>query len=120
MREFTEDIPGSAKPTDFYSIPVPLESDTYSVTEAAVVIGVDQVTIYKLRIRGFLHALPGIRHLRFPKKEVHLYAAGKILNPTPSDLSSPISTSATFSGHASTQPGRKRRARRKPTTNHQS
>jgi len=55
------------------------ESLTYSVTEAAHVLGVSQPTIYRLIARRMLRPLPCLRHKRLPKKQVHCLANGDTL-----------------------------------------
>jgi excisionase family DNA binding protein len=41
------------------------------VTETATVLGVSLPTVYRLLARGVLRPLPGLRHKRLPKKQVH-------------------------------------------------
>lgn len=87
-----------------------LECDTYSVQESAVVVGCDNTTIYRLLTKGYLTALPGMRHKRIFKQKVHQYTAGQITAPD---------TSVYPSISDSNKSGRKRRARRiseTPTT----
>jgi excisionase family DNA binding protein len=55
------------------------ESLTYSVAEAAHVLGVSQPTIYRLITRRMLRPLPCIRHKRLPKKQVQRLANGDTL-----------------------------------------
>ena len=52
---------------------------TYSVMEAAQVLGVSQPTIYRLIARRMLRPLPCLRHKRLPKKQVHRLANGDTL-----------------------------------------
>jgi excisionase family DNA binding protein len=59
---------GVAQPT-----PTPLEPLTYSVAEAAFVLGVSLATIYRLIARRLLRPLPGLRHKRLPRRQVHAY-----------------------------------------------
>jgi excisionase family DNA binding protein len=47
---------------------VSLESQTYSVAEAAQVLGVSMVTVYRLILRRVLRPLPLLRHMRIPKR----------------------------------------------------
>jgi excisionase family DNA binding protein len=54
-------------------IPPPLESLTYSVTETARVLGVSLPTVYRLIARRLLKPLPGLRHKRLAKRQVHAY-----------------------------------------------
>jgi excisionase family DNA binding protein len=53
--------------------PPPLETLTYSVTETARVLGVSLPTVYRLLARRLLKPLPGLRHKRIPKRQVHAY-----------------------------------------------
>lgn len=55
------------------------DSLTYSVAEAAYVLGVSQPTIYRLIARRMLRPLPCLRHKRLPKKQVHRLADGDTL-----------------------------------------
>jgi len=52
---------------------------TYSVKEAAHVLGVSQPTIYRLIARRMLRPLPCLRHKRLPKNQVHRLANGDTL-----------------------------------------
>jgi len=49
---------------------------TYSVAEAAVLLGVSRPTIYRLIARRVLIPIPGLRHKRLPKKQVRRLAEG--------------------------------------------
>jgi excisionase family DNA binding protein len=51
----------------------PLETLTYSVTETARVLGVSLPTVYRLIARRLLRPLPGLRHKRVSKRQVHAY-----------------------------------------------
>jgi len=51
----------------------PLETLTYSVTETARVLGVSLPTVYRLIGRRLLKPLPGLRHKRLAKRQVHAY-----------------------------------------------
>jgi excisionase family DNA binding protein len=51
----------------------PLETLTYSVTETAHVLGVSLPTVYRLISRRLLRPLPGLRHKRVAKKQVHAF-----------------------------------------------
>ena len=53
--------------------PQPLEPLTYSVTETARVLGVSLPTVYRLIARRLLKPLPGLRHKRVSKRQVHAY-----------------------------------------------
>jgi len=53
--------------------PRPLETLTYSVAEAALILDVSLATIYRLIARRLLRPLPGLRHKRLPKRQVHAY-----------------------------------------------
>jgi len=53
--------------------PSPLEPLTYSVAEAAFVLGVSLATVYRLIARRLLRPLPGMRHKRLPRRQVHAY-----------------------------------------------
>jgi excisionase family DNA binding protein len=46
------------------------EKLTYSVAEAAAILGVSRPTIYRLIGRRVLIPIPGMRHKRLPKKQV--------------------------------------------------
>jgi excisionase family DNA binding protein len=52
---------------------------TYSVAEAAHVLGVSQPTIYRLIARRILRPLPCLRHKRLPRKQVQRLANGDTL-----------------------------------------
>ena len=52
------------------------ETLTYSVTETAAVLGVSLPTVYRLVTRGVLRPLPGLRHKRLPKRQVHAFVDG--------------------------------------------
>lgn len=53
--------------------PLPLEPMTYSVTETARVLGVSLPTVYRLVARRLLKPLPGLRHKRISRRQVHAY-----------------------------------------------
>jgi excisionase family DNA binding protein len=55
------------------------EPSTYSVAEAAHVLGVSQPTIYRLIARRLLRPLPCLRHKRLPRKQVQRLANGDTL-----------------------------------------
>jgi len=57
-------------------VSVPAEPLTYSVWEAAVVLGVSRATIYRLVYRRLLKPVPGLRHKRISKKQLHAFAQG--------------------------------------------
>ncbi len=61
-------VAGVVQPT-----PAPLEPLTYSVTETARVLGVSLPTVYRLIARRLLRPLPGLRHKRLSKRQVHAY-----------------------------------------------
>lgn len=61
-------VAGVVQPT-----PSPLEPLTYSVTETARVLGVSLPTVYRLIARRLLKPLPGLRHKRLSKRQVHAY-----------------------------------------------
>lgn len=50
-----------------------LEPLTYTVTETARVLGVSMPTVYRLIARRLLRPLPGLRHKRLAKRQVHAY-----------------------------------------------
>ena len=52
---------------------------TYSLTETAYVLGLNPCTVYALVHRGILKPLPGLRHKRISKIQVHRYAEGESL-----------------------------------------
>jgi len=54
----------------------PSEKLTYSVAEAASLLGVSRPTIYRLIARRILIPIPGIRTKRLPKKQVRRLAHG--------------------------------------------
>jgi hypothetical protein len=49
---------------------------TYSVSEAAGVLGVSNQTVYRLLARGLIEPLRGIRHKRIPVVSVKKYIGG--------------------------------------------
>lgn len=53
-----------------------VEPLTYSVAETATVLGVSLPTVYRLVARGVLRPLPGLRHKRLPKRQVHAFIEG--------------------------------------------
>ncbi|HZP59613.1 MAG TPA: helix-turn-helix domain-containing protein [Opitutaceae bacterium] len=53
--------------------PPPPETLTYSVTETAHVLGVSLPTVYRLIARRVFKPLPGLRHKRLPKRQVHAF-----------------------------------------------
>jgi excisionase family DNA binding protein len=61
--------------------PIPAESLTYSVGEAAHVLGVSPATIYRLIHRRQLKPVAGIRHKRISKKQIHAMAQGDASSP---------------------------------------
>lgn len=61
-------------PSDVVTAPVAtVETLTYSVSEAARVLGVSWATIYRLIARRILKPLPGLRHKRLPKRQIMAY-----------------------------------------------
>src|ERR1700690_3258083 len=52
---------------------VALESQTYSVAEAAQVLGVSMVTVYRLILRRVFRPLPLLRHKRIPKRQIQAF-----------------------------------------------
>ncbi len=52
------------------------EKLTYSVAEAASILGVSRPTIYRLMARRILVPIPGLRHKRLPKKQVRRLGKG--------------------------------------------
>jgi excisionase family DNA binding protein len=50
---------------------------TYSVAEAAALLGVSRPTIYRLMARRVLIPIPGLRHKRLPKKQVRRLAGAE-------------------------------------------
>jgi excisionase family DNA binding protein len=54
----------------------PSEKLTYSVAEAASLLGVSRATIYRLMARRILIPIPGTRTKRLPKKQVRRLAHG--------------------------------------------
>jgi excisionase family DNA binding protein len=58
-------------PDDIAAAPAAIpEKLTYSVAEAAVLLGVSRPTIYRLIGRRVLIPIPGMRHKRLPKRQV--------------------------------------------------
>jgi excisionase family DNA binding protein len=53
------------------------EKLTYSVAEAAALLGVSRPTIYRLVARRILIPIPGLRHKRLPKKQVRRLGQGE-------------------------------------------
>ena len=80
---FTTDLPVMpqrlAPPAASAAAVPPVEPLTYSVTETATVLGVSLPTVYRLVARGILRPLPGLRHKRLPKKQVHAFVEGSRL-----------------------------------------
>ncbi|HQF37967.1 MAG TPA: helix-turn-helix domain-containing protein [Opitutaceae bacterium] len=73
----SQSTPASVAPAETIVSTVPvLEPLTYSVTETATVLGVSLPTVYRLLARGILRPLPGLRHKRLPKKQVHAFVEG--------------------------------------------
>lgn len=73
----SQSTPDSSATSETIATPVPvLEPLTYSVTETATVLGVSLPTVYRLLARGILRPLPGLRHKRLPKKQVHAFVEG--------------------------------------------
>ena len=52
------------------------EKLTYSVAEAASILGVSRPTIYRLMARRILVPIPGLRHKRIPKRQVRRLGNG--------------------------------------------
>ena len=52
------------------------EKLTYSVAEAALILGVSRPSIYRLMARRVLIPIPGLRNKRLPKKQVRRLADG--------------------------------------------
>jgi excisionase family DNA binding protein len=50
---------------------------TYSVAEAASLLGVSRPSIYRLIARRVLIPIPGLRHKRLPKKQVRRLGQGE-------------------------------------------
>ena len=63
-------------PSSSFNQPSGAESLTYSVAEAGAVLGVSPATIYRLIFRRMLKPVPGLRHKRISKKQVHALAHG--------------------------------------------
>jgi excisionase family DNA binding protein len=61
--------------------PTSAESLTYSVGEAAQVLGVSPATIYRLIHRRHLKPVASIRHKRISKKQIHALAQGETKSP---------------------------------------
>lgn len=57
------------------TVPIPAKQ-TYSVAEAAAILGVSRPTIYRLIARRILVPIPGLRHKRLPKKQVRRLTLG--------------------------------------------
>ncbi len=49
---------------------------TYTVAEAAVVIGISKPSVYRLLQRRLLRAVPGLRHKLIARRQVHEFANG--------------------------------------------
>ena len=72
-----QSVSASFLPPETMAPPAPvLEPLTYSVTETATVLGVSFPTVYRLIARGVLRPLPGLRHKRLPRKQVHAFVEG--------------------------------------------
>jgi len=63
-------------PSPPHNQPSGVEPITYSVAEAAEVLGVSSITIYRLIYRRMLRPVPGLRHKRISKKQVNALAQG--------------------------------------------
>jgi excisionase family DNA binding protein len=59
-------------------VQAPSEKRTYSVAEAASVLGVSKPSIYRLIARRVLNPVPGLRSKRIPMKQVRRLADGLI------------------------------------------
>ncbi len=49
---------------------------TYSLRETSQVLGLTPSTVYRLIYRGILKPMPGLRHKRISKAQVHKFAEG--------------------------------------------
>lgn len=67
-------IPPSSATEQISAPATSLEALTYSVGQTAQLFGVSHASIYRLVARGLLRPLPGFRHKRIPKRQVHEYA----------------------------------------------
>jgi excisionase family DNA binding protein len=74
----TQTTPVPLSPLYLQADSAKLEPLTYSVAEAAQVLGVSPVSIYRLIARRLLCPLPHLRHKRIPKRQVHAYVAGAL------------------------------------------
>ena len=54
----------------------PSEKMTYSVAEAASILGVSRPSIYRLMARKVLVSIPGLRTMRIPKQQVRRLGQG--------------------------------------------
>lgn len=50
-----------------------VEKLTYTTKEAAIALGLSEMTIYRLLQRRKLHALPDLRHKIIPRKEIERF-----------------------------------------------
>jgi excisionase family DNA binding protein len=65
----------SPSPTTPHFAPDAKERLTYSVEEAATILGLSKPTIYRLLVRNILRALPGLRTKRITHLSVEKYIA---------------------------------------------
>ena len=63
-------------------VQVPSAKRTYSVAEAASVLGVSKPSIYRLIARRVLNPVPGLRSKRIPMKQVRRLADGLFEMPS--------------------------------------
>lgn len=54
----------------------PVEPLTYTVADAAVILGINRATVYRLLYRRILTPLPGLRHKRIPRRQIEAYLRG--------------------------------------------
>jgi excisionase family DNA binding protein len=51
---------------------------TVSVTDAALLLGISEPTIYRLVARKLLRTLPGLRHKRITRRSLDAFCSGSV------------------------------------------
>jgi hypothetical protein len=58
--------------------PAPVERLAYSVHEAAAALGVAEITVRRLLVRGLLKSAPGLRTKVIPRSSIDGFLAGRV------------------------------------------